>query len=74
MVIVGAGWIGLEVAAAARVAGLAVTVLEHAGRCRCSGSWAPEMSAVFAELHRDHGVDLRLRRHRQRAHRRRPGT
>jgi 3-phenylpropionate/trans-cinnamate dioxygenase ferredoxin reductase subunit len=58
VVVVGAGWIGLETAAAARVAGLAVTVLEHAGAplARILGS---RMSAVFSQLHRDNGVDLR---------------
>ena len=58
VVIVGAGWIGLETAAAARVAGLSVTVLEHAGAPleRILGS---RMSAVFSRLHRDNGVDLR---------------
>ena len=35
LVVVGAGWIGLEVAAAARTAGTEVTVVEAAG-CRCS--------------------------------------
>jgi 3-phenylpropionate/trans-cinnamate dioxygenase ferredoxin reductase subunit len=58
VVVVGAGWIGLETAAAARVAGLSVTVLEHAGAPleRILGS---RMSAVFSQLHRDNGVDLR---------------
>jgi 3-phenylpropionate/trans-cinnamate dioxygenase ferredoxin reductase subunit len=57
VVIVGAGWIGLEVAAAARHHGNAVTVVEpqptplHA----VLGS---AMGAVFARLHRDHGVEL----------------
>jgi 3-phenylpropionate/trans-cinnamate dioxygenase ferredoxin reductase component len=56
--IVGGGWIGLEVAAAARYAGVDVVLLEAAplplGRVL-----GPEMAAVFAELHRAHGVDLR---------------
>jgi 3-phenylpropionate/trans-cinnamate dioxygenase ferredoxin reductase subunit len=58
VVIVGAGWIGLETAAAARVAGLSVTVLEQAEAplARVLGS---RMSAVFSQLHRDNGVDLR---------------
>ena len=58
VVVVGAGWIGLETAAAARVAGLSVTVLEHteAPLARILGS---RMSAVFSQLHRDNGVDLR---------------
>ena len=59
VVIVGAGWIGLETAAAARAAGLEVTLLEGAALplLRVLG---PEVGAVFADLHRAHGVDLRL--------------
>jgi 3-phenylpropionate/trans-cinnamate dioxygenase ferredoxin reductase component len=57
--IVGAGWIGLEVAAAAREAGCEVTVHEMAELplLRVLG---PTVAEVFAGLHRDHGVDLRL--------------
>ncbi|MFD5213592.1 NAD(P)/FAD-dependent oxidoreductase [Microbacterium sp. NPDC058345] len=59
VVIVGAGWIGLEVAAAARQAGADVTVFEVAELplVRVLG---PEIGGVFADLHRHHGVDLRL--------------
>ncbi|MGH3437656.1 MAG: NAD(P)/FAD-dependent oxidoreductase [Sciscionella sp.] len=59
VVIIGAGWIGLEIAAAARTAGVAVTVLEAAALplLRILG---PQVAPVFAALHRDHGVDLRL--------------
>ncbi len=58
LVVVGAGWIGLETAAAARAAGLDVTVIEAAPQplLRVLG---PEMAAVFADLHRSQGVDLR---------------
>jgi 3-phenylpropionate/trans-cinnamate dioxygenase ferredoxin reductase component len=57
--VIGAGWIGLESAAAAREAGADVTVLEVAGLplLRVLG---PEVAEVFARLHRDHGVDLRM--------------
>jgi 3-phenylpropionate/trans-cinnamate dioxygenase ferredoxin reductase subunit len=57
--VIGAGWIGLETAAAARAAGAEVTVLEVAALplLRVLG---PEAAQVFADLHRDHGVDLRL--------------
>ena len=57
--IIGAGWIGLEVAAAARAADVEVTVLEAAELplLRVLGR---EVAEVFAALHRDHGVDLRL--------------
>lgn len=59
IVVVGAGWIGLEVASAARQAGAGVTVFEVAELplVRVLG---PEVAAVFADLHRHHGVDLRL--------------
>jgi 3-phenylpropionate/trans-cinnamate dioxygenase ferredoxin reductase subunit len=59
LAVVGAGWIGLEVAAAARQAGLRVTVLEalELPLLRVLG---PELARVFADLHTDHGVDLRL--------------
>ena len=59
LVIVGAGWIGLEVAAAANEAGASVTVVESLDLplLRVLG---PEMATVFADLHREHGVDLRL--------------
>jgi len=58
VVVIGAGWIGLETAAAARAAGVAVTVLEMAELplLRVLGRQAAQ---VFATLHRDHGVDLR---------------
>ncbi|MFK4688157.1 NAD(P)/FAD-dependent oxidoreductase [Streptomyces pristinaespiralis] len=56
--VIGAGWIGLETAAAARAAGAEVTVLEAAELplLRVLGR---EVSQIFAELHTDHGVDLR---------------
>ncbi len=59
IVIIGAGWIGLEVAAAARAAGTEVTVFEVAELplLRVLG---PRVAQAFADLHRAHGVDLRL--------------
>ncbi|MEU4511175.1 FAD-dependent oxidoreductase [Nonomuraea wenchangensis] len=57
--VIGAGWIGLETAAAARAAGVEVTVIEQE-RQPLLGALGPEIGAVFAALHRDHGVDLRL--------------
>lgn len=59
LVIIGGGWIGLEVAAVARRAGADVTVLEamNLPLVRVLG---PEVASVFAELHRRHGVDLRV--------------
>lgn len=58
VVVVGAGFIGAEVAATARTRGLDVTVVEAlpAPLIRVLG---PEMGAVCAAVHRDHGVDLR---------------
>ena len=55
LVIVGAGWIGLEIAAAARTRGAAVTVVEmaHLPLQRVLGDTIAE---VFAGLHREHGV------------------
>jgi 3-phenylpropionate/trans-cinnamate dioxygenase ferredoxin reductase subunit len=60
IVLVGGGWIGLEVAAAAREAGVEVTVLE-AGELPLLRVLGPQMAGVFADLHREHDVDLRLR-------------
>ncbi|KGN38584.1 NAD(P)/FAD-dependent oxidoreductase [Knoellia subterranea] len=57
--IIGAGWIGLEVASAARAAGAEVTVHESA-ELPLLAVLGPEVAQHFADLHRDHGVDLRL--------------
>ena len=59
IVVVGAGWIGLEVAASARQAGAEVTVVERAAQ-PLEAVLGPELGATFADLHREHGVDLRL--------------
>lgn len=59
LAIVGAGWIGLEVAAGARDRGAAVTVVETA-EVPLMGALGREAGEVFAAMHRDHGVDLRL--------------
>jgi len=57
VVVVGAGWIGLEITAAARHYGNEVTVVEPQPT-PLHAVLGPEMGAVFARLHRDHGVDL----------------
>jgi 3-phenylpropionate/trans-cinnamate dioxygenase ferredoxin reductase component len=59
VVVIGAGWIGLETTAAARAAGADVTVLEVAELplVRVLG---PEVAQVFAGLHTEHGVDLQF--------------
>jgi 3-phenylpropionate/trans-cinnamate dioxygenase ferredoxin reductase component len=59
LAVVGAGWIGLEVAASARQRDVNVTVVETA-KLPLVGAVGEEVGAVFAALHRDHGVDLRL--------------
>ncbi len=57
--IVGGGWIGLEVASAARNAEAHVTLVESLEQplLRVLGA---EVGGIFAGLHREHGVDLRL--------------
>ncbi len=59
LVVIGGGFIGLEVAATARKKGLAVTVLEAAPRL-LGRVLAPMLSDWYAELHRSHGVQLVL--------------
>ena len=56
--IIGAGFIGLEVASSLRKAGRDVVVLEMANRV-LSRVTSPPVSAFFEALHRGHGVDLR---------------
>ena len=59
LVVIGGGFIGLEVAATARKKGLAVTVLEAAPRL-LGRVLAPMLSDWYAELHRGHGVQIVL--------------
>jgi NADPH-dependent 2,4-dienoyl-CoA reductase/sulfur reductase-like enzyme len=59
VVIVGAGWIGLEVASAARQKDAEVTIYEVAD-LPLVAVLGPEVATLFADLHRAHGVDLRL--------------
>jgi NADPH-dependent 2,4-dienoyl-CoA reductase/sulfur reductase-like enzyme len=56
--IVGAGFIGLEVAASCRARGLPVTVIE-ALPVPLSSILGPTFGDMVAAMHRDHGVDLR---------------
>jgi 3-phenylpropionate/trans-cinnamate dioxygenase ferredoxin reductase subunit len=58
VVVVGAGWIGLEATAAARGYGNDVTVVEPQPTPLFQ-VMGPEMGEVFAVLHRQHGVHLR---------------
>jgi len=59
VVVVGAGFIGAEVAASCRARGVAVTMVEPL-RAPLARVLGPQMGEVVAALHRDHGVDLRL--------------
>jgi 3-phenylpropionate/trans-cinnamate dioxygenase ferredoxin reductase subunit len=56
--VIGGGWIGLEVASAARRAGADVTVLEALDQPLLN-VLGPEVAALFAQLHREQGVDVR---------------
>jgi 3-phenylpropionate/trans-cinnamate dioxygenase ferredoxin reductase component len=58
LIVIGAGFIGLEAAAVARLRGCAVTVLEAAAMPLARVA-PPALGAFFAALHRRHGVDLR---------------
>ncbi|WP_130179216.1 NAD(P)/FAD-dependent oxidoreductase [Cryobacterium sp. SO1] len=57
VVIVGSGWIGLEVAAAAKGQGNDVIVLGR-GAVPLQAALGAEVGAVFDQLHRDHGVHV----------------
>jgi len=59
IVVVGAGWIGLETAAAAREYGCDVTVVDPQAT-PLAAALGEEMGAFFAALHLRNGVDLRL--------------
>jgi 3-phenylpropionate/trans-cinnamate dioxygenase ferredoxin reductase subunit len=58
VIVVGAGFIGSEVASTAREAGARVTVIERAPR-PLDHALGAEMGDVCAALHRSHGVELR---------------
>ncbi|GAA2338612.1 FAD-dependent oxidoreductase [Saccharopolyspora halophila] len=60
LVVIGAGWIGLEITAAARQAGVEVTVVETAELPLLQAlGW--EVAEIFAALHREQGVRFRFR-------------
>jgi 3-phenylpropionate/trans-cinnamate dioxygenase ferredoxin reductase subunit len=59
VVVVGGGWIGLEGAAAARHHGCQVTLIEP-GPAPLHHVFGSKIGGMFAELHREHGVDIRL--------------
>jgi NADPH-dependent 2,4-dienoyl-CoA reductase/sulfur reductase-like enzyme len=58
VVVIGAGFIGSEVAATCRTRGLDVTVLEALPQPLVRGLGS-QLGAVLGAIHRDHGVDLR---------------
>jgi hypothetical protein len=64
VVIVGGGWIGLETAAAAREYGCEVTVIEPRPTPLQAvfgpGTGGRVIGGFFAQVHRQHGVDVRL--------------
>ena len=59
LVVVGAGYIGLEVAAVATESGLAVTVIEMAERVM-NRTVDPLISEYYKKLHENHGVEIHL--------------
>ncbi len=59
LVVIGAGWIGLEIAAAARHFGCDVTVVET-DRAPLRQVLGDEVGEVFRDLHVAHGVDFRF--------------
>ena len=58
LVIIGAGYIGLETAAVANALGMNVTVLELADRVLARVT-SPTISAFYTDLHNSHGVNIR---------------
>jgi NADPH-dependent 2,4-dienoyl-CoA reductase/sulfur reductase-like enzyme len=59
VVVVGAGWIGLETAAAARSHGCAVTVVER-GELPLQRVLGDDVARIYRDLHAAHGVDFRF--------------
>ena len=59
LVVVGSGWLGLEVAAAARQRGATVTVVTPAA-LPLRAVLGDRLARMFLALHRDHGVDFRF--------------
>jgi 3-phenylpropionate/trans-cinnamate dioxygenase ferredoxin reductase component len=57
VVVVGAGWIGAEVAASARQRGLEVTVLDPVG-VPLERVLGAEVGAIYRDIHTDHGVRM----------------
>jgi len=62
VVIIGGGYIGLEIAASLKKLGSQVTILEREERILARVT-APEMSAFFDDLHRRHGIQIHTQKH-----------
>ena len=58
LVVIGSGWIGMEVAATARTLGNEVTILER-GPIPLAAALGDELGQMFADLHEQNGVVLR---------------
>lgn len=58
LVLIGSGWIGMEVAATARTLGNDVVILER-DPIPLANALGDELGQMFADLHREHGVTLR---------------
>jgi 3-phenylpropionate/trans-cinnamate dioxygenase ferredoxin reductase component len=59
LAVIGAGWIGCEVAASARQRGMEVTVIEPQS-VPLEAVLGPQLGAFYRDVHLDHGVELRL--------------
>lgn len=59
LLVIGGGWIGLEVASTARKKGLDVTIVEASTRL-CERTVPPEVSDYLLRLHTSHGVRIEL--------------
>jgi 3-phenylpropionate/trans-cinnamate dioxygenase ferredoxin reductase subunit len=59
VLVIGAGWIGCEVAASARTLGAEVAMVE-AGALPLQRVLGPELGSFYRDLHIDHGVNLHL--------------
>ncbi|HEX8741978.1 MAG TPA: FAD-dependent oxidoreductase [Thermoleophilaceae bacterium] len=57
VVVIGAGWIGAEVAASARAKGLEVTLVERS-EVPLEHVLGRAVGEIYAQVHRDHGVEL----------------
>jgi len=59
LLVIGGGWIGLEVAASVSSKGVPVTIVEASDRL-CGRSLPLSLSRYFLDLHGSHGVEVRL--------------